>query len=278
MRTREKGNMMERLFERILIVLLENQPQADVHSAPYLETLKAKGLFLATYFGVRHPSQPNYLAAISGSTFGIDSDDDCNLNDTTIVDLLEREGITWKAYIEDLPTSDKLTSKQGLYARKHNPFVSFTTVSGNTTRLARVVDGNEFAADRAGGSLPQFCWYTPNIRNDGHTPHSIANAGTWLKTFLEPLVADTEFMRETLVVVTFDERLPDADNHVYAVLLGPGATPGTVDTTRYDHYSILRTVEENWSLGTLGRSDQNATWFRVLWGLAPTVTTPEEHN
>lgn len=268
---------MQPAFKRILIVFLENQPSGDVHEAPYLETLKSRGVFLKTYFGISHPSEPNYVAAISGSTFGIKDDNNYDFNKPTVVDLLEAKGVSWKAYMEDMPADDKLAKKHGLYVRKHNPFVSFTTVTSRPERLAKVVNAGEFGHDLASNSLPQYCWYTPNLNNDGHDT-GIKHASEWLRGFLDPLLGKPEFAATTLVVVTFDERFPDSDNHVYAVAIGPGATAGTVDGTRHDHCSVLRTVEENWSLGTLGRRDKNATWLSFLWGLPPTVTSPEDHN
>lgn len=264
-------------FSRILIVFLENQPNEDVHEAPYLETLKSRGVFLKTYFGISHPSEPNYVAAISGSTFGIKDDNNYELNETTVVDLLEAKGVSWKAYMEDMPTDDKLVSRHDLYVRKHNPFVSFKTVASKPDRLAKVVNAVEFVHDLASNSLPEYCWYSPNLNNDGHDT-GIKHASEWLRGFLEPLLGKPEFAAATLVVITFDERFPDSDNHLYSIVIGPGATAGTVDVTRHDHYSLLRTVEENWSLGTLGRSDNNATWLSFLWDLPPTATTPEDHN
>jgi len=268
---------MEPCFKRVLTIFLENQPTASIPAHSYLETLKTRGVFLGNYFGIRHPSEPNYVAAIAGSTFGIDDDGDYDLNERTLVDLLEQHGITWKAYMEDLPSNQKLIHKSGRYVRKHNPFASFTTITAEPARLARIVGADAFEADAASGQLPQYCWYTPNLDNDGHDT-GITHASQWLDGFLTPLFAMPGFASDTLVVVTFDERHPDDDNHVYAVVVGPGAIPGRVDDTRYDHYSVLRTVEENWSLGTLGRSDNNATWFSFLWGLPPTVTSWEDHN
>jgi hypothetical protein len=256
----------------ILVIFLENQPDADVTAAPYLEALKGRAVFLSTYFGVRHPSQPNYVAAISGSTFGIPDDFDHTRSETTIVDLLEARHISWKAYMQDLP-ENKLATKAELYVRKHNPFVSFTTITQRQDRLSRVVPATQFGTDLESGTLPQFCWHTANLRNDGHNSGVTFASEQWLRGFRDPLLDEPTFAAETLVVVTSDERKPDANNQVYAVVIGPGATAGTVQQTRYDHYSILRTVEENWSLGTLGRSDKNATWFSFLWGLPSTETT-----
>lgn len=43
----------------------------------------------------------------------------------------------------------------------------------------------------------------------------------------------------------------------------------TIEAERYDHYRLLRTIEENFDLGTPGRNDLTADWFRVLWGEDP---------
>lgn len=53
-------------------------------------------------------------------------------------------------------------------------------------------------------------------------------------------------------------------NKVFSVLLGdvtPKSKWGTTDGTRYDHYSMLATLEDNWDLGNLGLNDVHATRF-----------------
>jgi hypothetical protein len=78
----------------------------------------------------------------------------------------------------------------------------------------------------------------------------------------------------TLIVVTFDEADFDASgydtnydgpNQIYTVLLGDMITPGTVIDTPYNHYNLIRTVEENFQLGSLKKNDDGANWFRFLW-------------
>ena len=39
-----------------------------------------------------------------------------------------------------------------------------------------------------------------------------------------------------------------------------------VEQEGYNHYSLLRTTEENFGLGTLGKNDAGVNWFRFLWG------------
>ncbi|WP_298423723.1 alkaline phosphatase family protein [uncultured Kordia sp.] len=78
----------------------------------------------------------------------------------------------------------------------------------------------------------------------------------------------------TLLVVTFDEADYDADgydtnydgpNQIYTVLLGDMIQPGTVIDTPYNHYNLIRTVQENFQLNSLKKNDYGANWFRFLW-------------
>ena len=63
------------------------------------------GITLTRFFAQTHPSQPNYLAAISGDYFGLNHDHVVRIprNVSTVVDLLDVRDITWGGYFEDLP-------------------------------------------------------------------------------------------------------------------------------------------------------------------------------
>src|SRR5262245_56919297 len=213
---------MPKVFDRIFIIMLENQLVDAVLGNAFMKELANQGTFFSNYFGVKHPSQPNYIAAIAGSPLGVSSDDKVDLEATNLVDLLERKGISWKAYMEDLP-QDKTKQSKGLYFRKHNPFISFNNIRKNPARLARIVHADELSIDIINETLPQFAWYTPNIQNDGHTPPDDFEEGNparrvdfiaaFLKRFLEPLLGQPSFIAGTLVVITFDESVPHSANH-----------------------------------------------------------------
>jgi acid phosphatase len=287
-RARGGTQIMPKAFERIFIIMLENQLVDAVRTDPYMLSLETLGVRLSDYHGVAHPSQPNYFAATAG--LPLVRDDTCqDVDSTSIVDLLEAKGITWKAYMEDLPENDKSVCKSpdGRYFRKHNPFVSYDAVRTNPARLACVVNADRLQEDLIARSLPEFCWYTPNIENDGHSPpgvepgdypHEVAYLSAWLKGLLDPLLANPRFNQRTLTVVTFDESVPYRDNHVYCTLLGDMVRPDSTEPDHYDHYSLLRTVEENFGLGTLGRNDLTANWFRFLWNQDPPAFTWADHR
>jgi phospholipase C len=278
---------MDRAFDRIFIIMLENELESAVLQDDYMRGLQGRGARLSDYHGVTHPSQPNYFATVAGLPL-VTSDECQDIEATSIVDLLEAKGITWRAYMEDLPEDDKAVciTADRLYFRKHNPFVSLNGVRNVPARLANVVNAGRLRDDIDAGALPQLCWYTPNIQNDGHSPPNSTPAARWngvtflsgwLRGFLEPLLVDPKFREGTLVVVTFDESIPYEDNHVYTTLLGAMVEAGSVEADRYDHYSLLRTVEENFGLGTLGRNDLTTNWFRFLWGLKPPAFDLADH-
>ena len=101
-------------------------------------------------------------------------------------------------------------------------------------------------------------YFTPDINNDAHNT-DITYAGFWLDEFLSPRL--DKIPQGTIILVTWDEDNYLEWNHVFALLLGPEITPGSHDDTEYNHYSITRTIEDNWDLGTLDRHDKDATPF-----------------
>jgi acid phosphatase len=97
---------------------------------------------------------------------------------------------------------------------------------------------------------------------------TVTVAGTWTRTFLEPLLSNKAFMKNTLVMVTFDENHTYTQaNRVVAMLLGdsiPMKLVGSTDATYYNHYSEIATVQANWGLHNLGRWDVGANVFQFV--------------
>ena len=116
-------------FERVLTIVLENQDYSSAMSNEFLAKLATKGTSFTNFKNLYHPSYPNYLAMIAGSSFGMHSDRQINLPDDaqhrTIADFLD-----WKSYAENYPADVQpyLRAGQGKYARKHVPFLSFEKI------------------------------------------------------------------------------------------------------------------------------------------------------
>ncbi|KAK9760453.1 hypothetical protein K7432_015496 [Basidiobolus ranarum] len=258
-------------FSRIMIIMLENTDYDVALEDPYFTQLAQDGMLLDNYFGVTHPSKGNYIAQIYGSYGDLRDDGPTTFQGESLVDLLENSHLTWKAYQEDYP-GDCFLGNTDMYFEKHNPFISMRNIRTNLERCDQIVNGEELETDILLNTLPNVIYYTPNTLNDGHDT-GIQYASKWLHDFLEEKLDDSNFMEDMLVVVTFDERgsfetLDDPDNRVLTILLGPPVEEEDLmqvtDSTEYDHYSLLRTIEENWSLGTLGRNDSTAIPFQNL--------------
>lgn len=255
-----------RWFDRIVVINLENTDYGDAENQHYLKMLARQGVKLTNYHAVTHPSQPNYVTQVYGDSYNIKDDAITNIPGKSLVDLLEAKGVSWKSYQEQYPGQcfvEKYSSDH-LYVRKHNPFMSMVSVNSNPKLCAKVVDEKQLDKDIASNTVPQLVYYTPNMNNDGHDT-GLDYATDWLQKFLEPRRNNPKFTKNTLIFITFDEQEDyDGDNHVYAVMLGPVVESwrGRKDSQRYSHYSLLRTIEDNWNLGSLGRNDKSAVTFK----------------
>ncbi|EFX06642.1 acid phosphatase phoa [Grosmannia clavigera kw1407] len=263
-------------FDRLAIIWLENTDYTLAVNDPNLAFFAKKGITLENYYGVTHPSEPNYAASIAGDYFGMNNDNFnfVDQNITTLMDLLDDRGISWGEYQEDQPYAGfegfgYVNQKTGAndYVRKHNPAVLYDSVTRFPERAAQIKNLTAFYDDLEDGTLPQWMFITPNMTSDGHDT-SVTVAGRWVRNFLEPLLEDRRFMQNTLVLITFDENATYAKkNNILALLLGdavPKELVGTVDSNYYNHYSEISTAEANWDLPTLGRWDVGANVFQLV--------------
>ena len=243
----------------LALIVLENHEYSDVignPDAPFLNRLARQGALATRYYGVTHPSLPNYLALLGGSTFGIaDNCLDCSASGANLALQLSSAGISWRAYMEGLPSACFLGDSSGDYAKRHNPFVYFPSISTDRDRCARVVPEARLNANLRHGSLPAFAWITPDLCSDAHdcaiglADRYLARVVPRLKRHLGP---------RGFLAVTFDEGSSDlgccgspGGGRVATVLSGPSVRRGLKLRRRYDHYSLLATIEDAFGLPRL---------------------------
>jgi phospholipase C len=251
-------------FDRAIFVLFENTNYSKAIRQPFFKELADKGAHFTNFKAETHPSQPNYIALAAGDTHGVRSNGNVNLNVASIVDLLEAKGLTWKAYAEDYPGNCFRGGSYRNYARKHNPFISFVNVQSNPARCGKIVPAAEFEQDVAAGTLPNYVFYIPNGKNDGHDT-GVAYADRWFRGKFESLVNNPNFMNRTVLIPTFDEGSGGSSNQVYTSIVGPSVIPGTMVGDLQNHYTLLRMIEDNWNLGTLGLRDASAPLVPDIW-------------
>jgi hypothetical protein len=176
----------------------------------------------------------------------------------------------------------------GQYATKHVPFVYFHSIIDRQAFCdTNVVDLSALPADLASTSTtPTYSFITPDLCADGHDgtcadpaqPGGYAGIEDFLKTWIPQIVYSPAYTDGGLVIVTFDEASGDATaccgetrspnvgaggnggggydggGRTGTVLLSRYIKPGTVNNTPYNHYSMLRSLEDMFGLAHLGNA------------------------
>jgi len=246
----------------IFQIILENKLYDSVignSSAPYLNGLAQQYGLATNYYAIRHPSLPNYIALIGGSTFGITNDcTSCFIDELNLVDQLESAGKSWRAYMEGMP-SPCFVGDQGKYQQKHNPFIYFDNIRQNPSRCNKIVPFSQFAQDLATNNLPNYVWITPDMCNDTHDCPT-ATGDAWLHTWVPQILASPAWQQNGVLFITYDESVGRDGSgccqeahggHVVTLVISPLGKPAYQSTTAYDHYSILRTIEASWGMPRL---------------------------
>jgi hypothetical protein len=242
-------------FRHVVVIVFENKEVQSVlgsRDAPTFNSMAKRYGQLTRYYGVTHPSLPNYLALVSGSTQGITTDcTDCVVSARNLADTLEAAGKTWRLYAEGLPRPGFKGASAGRYAKKHAPFLYFRDVVDAPARLNRVVSLARMPADVRAGTFPDFALVVPDLCHSMHDC-SVAVGDRWLRSTLPPLLK----LPDSVVFVVFDEGSSNVrgGGHVPALALGTAVRPATRFTRVTGDYGLLRTIEAAWSLPLLGRS------------------------
>ena len=222
----------------------------------------------------------------------------------TVANQLEDSGYTWKGYMEDMgtpcrhpalnsqdPTQQAKIGDQ--YAARHNPFIYFHSIVDFPTCAQHDVDYSQLSTDlQLESTTPDYAFIVPNLCDDGHDspcvdgrPGGLAQADTWLRANVPPILASPAFQDNGMLIITFDEAEsgpggnadasaccneqpgPNTANpggptvgpgggKVGAVVLSPCTKPGSTTQTAFNHYSMLRSVEDNFGLPHLGYAGQ----------------------
>jgi hypothetical protein len=242
-------------FDHVVVIVFENKESTRVlgnRAAPTFNTYGRRYARLTRYYGVTHPSLPNYLALVSGSTQGVTTNcTDCVVDAKSLADTVEESGRTWKTYAEGLPAPGFLGPFNGRYAKKHNPFAYFRGIAEDPARRARIVPLSQLGPDVRAGVLPNFSLVVPDLCHSMHDC-SVSVGDAWLRGQIGKLVK----LPNTVVFVVFDEGSTTirGGGHTAALALGKAVRSGSRSTAVTSHYGLLRTIEQAWGLPLLGHS------------------------
>ncbi|MEV7176503.1 alkaline phosphatase family protein [Kitasatospora sp. NPDC093679] len=248
--------------DHVVVVVMENHAYNQIigsKDAPYINQLAKGGAVLKASYGITHPSQPNYFALFSGGTQGISGDGCYQAGSMTAANLgseLIAAKKTWGSYNEGLPGEGSTTCKSGKYAQKHNPWFAFKNVPANTGHTF-----GQFPSDFS--KLPTVSFVVPNLCSDMHDC-SIGTGDGWLKKNLDAYASWAK-THNSLLVITYDEDNKHSGNQIPTVLYGQPVKAGSQPTTKYNHYDMLRTLEDLAGVGShagkaAGASDISGVW------------------
>ncbi|HWY42920.1 MAG TPA: alkaline phosphatase family protein [Candidatus Sulfotelmatobacter sp.] len=258
-------------FGHVFIVVEENANYSDVianPSMPYLNGLASQYGLATNYFANAHPSIPNYFQLTTGQlltpidaltphTFPVDANN--------VVRELVAAGKTWKSYAEDLPMVGYTGDDAGHYAVRHNPLAYFTDVQNDAKQMQNLVPFSQLAGDLNTINLPEYSFIVPNLCNDAHDC-PLSTADTWLKNNIDPLIQSTQFQKDGLLIIVFDEAndtdFTSGGGHVTAVIVSPLAKRGYKSIAFYQHQSVLRLMLEG--LG-ITKSPGDAAAAPAMW-------------
>jgi phosphatidylinositol-3-phosphatase len=242
--------------EHLFVIVFENKNYDEIigsSAAPYMNQLATEYGLATNYHGVSHTSLPNYLAMVGGSTFGITENcTDCVVLGPNVGDQIEAKGLSWRAYMESMPAPCYQEAETELYAKKHNPFLYFERLATDPARCAEhIVPLDQLQQDLAANQTRNLSFVVPDLCHGMHDC-DVPTGDAWLQTFLPTILSSSDYRAGGVVFITFDE--DGGANHIPMIVVSPRVSPGARSDRYYDHYSLLRTLEELLGLSHLGHA------------------------
>jgi hypothetical protein len=294
-------------YDHVFMVIEENHGYGNIignPAAPEINAL-ANDYGLATnYTGVADPSEPNYVAMLGGSDFGINSDDPYffpghTVQASNLMSQLDAAGKTWKGYFQDMPypgfrgycypaKCNGIPDSDTQYVAKHNGIVNFANMQ-TPSEFAKQTPYPQLSADLASGNVPNLSYIVPDECHDMHgAPPWCVDSGKFGGVDDTELVAQgDQFAGQTInaitsssmwssgnnaIVLTFDEGNVKSAKVVTVVVTNHGPR-GVRDNIAYNHYSLLASLQQTFGLGCLLNSCSAKT-MDPLFAITGSTTTP----
>jgi hypothetical protein len=265
------------VYDHVVIVVEENKNYEEIignKNAPYINgVLKKEGASLTQMYAEEHHSEGNYFYLFSGSNQKVGYVDEVPQSSFKSINLgseLIRTGHSFKGYSEGLPEIGSMVGSEGLYARKHSPWISFSNLPNGKT----IADSSnlrfpqDFPSDF--NQLPTVSFVTPNLSNDmhnGRVQRSIVRGDRWLRQHLDGYYQWAK-QHNSLLILTFDEndeftftggvtspsdKDPNKRNRIATIFAGAHIKPGEYPEDKgVTHVNILRTLEAMYKLNKSG--------------------------
>ncbi len=204
---------------------------------------------------------------------------------TTLRDLLDKKGVSWRYY-------SPITMAPGSNGGIWNAFLAIRQVYSGPEWKTNVTNAypyeKQIFTDITKGQLPAVSWVIPDAYNSDHEGVKYDYGPGWVSSVVNA-VGQSKYWDSTAIVIVWDDwggwydHVPPLKLNYYSsgfrvpcLIVSPYARKGYVDHTQYAFGSILRYVEDTFSLGRLGTTDTISNSIRDAfdYGQAPRAFTP----
>lgn len=251
-------------YRHVVLLVMENKDYQDIigaDEAPYMTALVAACGVAANFFAETHPSAPNYIAMTSGDTHGLVNDEDPIAHPIHAPSIFSQLGSGgWRALAEAMPSNCRLRYKLPEYYARHNAPAYYSNLRRDCLKY-------DVPLGRTPDLSARFTFVAPSSCHSMHTC-KVADGDAWLERFMPKVFASPEYRAgRTAVFLTFDESRGPGPNRIPTIVMAPSVRPGTVARERFDHYSLLRTMEELLGLRELLGRAATARSMRRAFGI-----------
>jgi len=281
-------------YDHIFLIIEENHGFSEVignSAAPNLNAFANTYGLATNYSGTSSPSEPNYVAMLGGSDFGIADDNPYYVNSVdkpSLMSQLEAAGKTWKAYHQGMPypgfrgvgfpgRTVGVPDVDPLYASKHNGMLNFKSIANSASERAKMVPLTQLTHDLAGNPA-NFCYIVPDLTHDMHgaptfgidggnpgdaQDNALVGIGDKVLGQIVNEIKSASFWASgnNAIVIVFDEGTDgdvsgccDANpgsGLVATIVITNRGPRGLKDGTPYNHYSLCSSLQKAFGLGCL---------------------------
>jgi phosphatidylinositol-3-phosphatase len=244
------------------------------------------------YYTTSDPDVAGMMAFLAGNDFGVNDGSpywDQPVNKPSLLSQLDNAHKSWKEYVQDIPYAGYLgdcyptqcQESDSLYKQeKFNPVPDLTSVADNPAEARKMVPASELATDARSGRLPDFsfidanectnmhggppwCQDSPNNLGEPNDNKLVSQGDGYLRQVVSEIMSGPQWRHgNNAIVITETEGTTMSgccDAHpgtgrVFTVVVTSHGPRHLIDGTKFNHYSLLATVEHAFGLGCLQHS------------------------
>jgi phospholipase C len=206
----------------------------------------------------------------------------------TIFDRLDAAGVSWKFYIQDYePKLTFRTPSPRLPAQVvRAPLLAFSRYIDNPKVMSHLVPLDQYFQDLHDGTLPAVSYIVAAGPSE-QPPSNLQNGQAFVRSVVTALKRSSTWDSSALMLTYsdwggwYDHKRPNQIDafglgfRVPALLVSPYARRGLIDHTQLEHASMLKFIEDNWTVAPLGTRDARANDFLSAFDFRRPARAPE---